>query len=41
MSTASNEFTIDDFYDFYIYVSSEIDSEDLFEEIMKEAWGSL
>lgn len=41
MSTASNEFTIDDFYDFYIYVSSEIDNEDLFEEIMKEAWGSL
>lgn len=41
ITSTSSEFTIEDFYDFYVYVSSEIESEELFEDLMKDAWGSL
>jgi hypothetical protein len=41
ISGSSTDFSIDDFYDFYIFVSSEIENEEAFENLMKDAWGSL
>lgn len=41
IASPADEFTIVDFYDFYTYVSSEIESDDVFEDLIKDAWGSL
>jgi hypothetical protein len=41
VSNAGTEFTIDDFYDFYIFVSSEIENEEVFENLLKDAWETL
>jgi Ca2+-binding EF-hand superfamily protein len=37
----ASDFTVDDFYDYYVEASSEIEHDDDFEELLKKTWSAL